>query len=103
MNPFRSGVFDRCDQQYGRQDMGEQDRSFLGRMGAFAMHAKHNSTATTKAARDAAFERFVDAVDPQRVLDPADRLKRAKAAQRLHLLRLSARSAEVRRQRRAAR
>jgi hypothetical protein len=81
----------------------EKDHELWGRIGAYAMHAKHDARETTKAARAAWNQRFEDEVDPERVLDPEDRAARAAAARKAYMLRLSLKSAQVRRERSAAR
>ena len=43
----------------------------------------------TQAARDAFFRRFLDEVDPERKLDPADRERRAKHARKAYYQRLA--------------
>lgn len=50
----------------------------------------------TRPARAAFAARFEREVDPGRVLDPAERRRRAEAAMRSHMLRLAARSAAAR-------
>ena len=58
--------------------------------------------ARTKAARDAAFQRFVDEVDPHRRLSVTERIRRAKHARRAHMIRIALKSAEARRELREA-
>lgn len=79
----------------------EPDFSELGRIGAYRQHAMHSARETTSAARAAFMARFEDEVDPERVLDPAERATRASAAMKAHMLRLSLRSRRVRRDRAA--
>ena len=73
------------------------DRSTAGRIGALARLAQYDPKVLTEKAR-AAFvtNRFENEVDPDRTLEPAERTRRAAAARRAHMLRLAARSAEVR-------
>lgn len=56
---------------------------------------------TTTAARQAFLSRFDDQVDPQRVLAPAERARRADAARRLHMSRLSLKSSLTRSKKKA--
>lgn len=84
-----------------RVDGDSPDYSLLGRIGAYRLHAMHDARETTKAARDKAFQRFEDEVDPQRTLDPKERRTRALAAQKAYMLRLALHSARLRRQRAA--
>jgi hypothetical protein len=74
-----------------------QDRSALGRLGAHALHSKYDSKALTAPARAAFYTRFEDEVDPDRLLDPKERARRAQHAFRAHMLRLALASAEKRR------
>ena len=57
--------------------------------------------AATQAARDGLQRRFEDEVDPDRVLDPAERARRAESAKRAHFTRLAQKSAEARKNRSA--
>lgn len=54
--------------------------------------------ARTAKARAAAAARFERLVDPEGVLTPAERAKRAEAARRAHFQRMAFKSAQVRRQ-----
>jgi hypothetical protein len=75
----------------------------LGRIGALTMHSRNDARETTKAARAAFDRRFELQVDPEGLLDPADRAARARAARRAHMLRMSMKSAKMRRERAARR
>jgi hypothetical protein len=83
-----------------RPDKG--DLSLLGRIGAFAQHRQYDTRETTKKARETFDEYFVDLVDRDRVLDPAERLRRVKAARKEHYTRLALKSAQARRGRKVA-
>jgi len=79
------------------------DRRTAGRLGAHSTHARHDSRAITAAARRASYhDRFEKLVDPDLILEPAERAKRADHARRAWYLRLSERSREVRAARKAA-
>lgn len=56
---------------------------------------------TTEAARAAAWDKFLDQVDPARALAPAERQRRAEAARRLHMTRLALRSSQARSKKKA--
>ena len=73
-----------------------------GRLGAYEQHARHSAVKTTVKAREAAWRRFEDMVDPDRKLDPEERHTRALAARRAALIRMSLRSRDVRRARKLA-
>lgn len=57
--------------------------------------AAHEKWAQT--ARQAFLDRFERQVDPDGILDPAERARRAESAKRAHFLRLSLKSARARR------
>lgn len=77
------------------------DASARGRIGAFRLHAMHDSRALTQAARRAFLSGFERQVDPAGILDPAERERRALYARREHFARLARASAQSRRQRSA--
>lgn len=79
--------------------MTPEERSLRGRIGAHAQHAKHPIEKTTAAGLAAAFSRFEKEVDPEGVLDPKERRRRANHAQREHMLRISLLSAKARKRR----
>ncbi len=72
-------------------------RSLRARIGAYALHAKHDARETTAAARAAALARFEREVDPDGKLLPAERARRAGFARKAHFARLALKSARVRR------
>lgn len=57
--------------------------------------------AATAAAREAALARFEKLVDPDGVLTPSERAKRAECAKRAHYQRMALKSAQARRARQA--
>jgi hypothetical protein len=68
-----------------------------GRIGGLTAWALNDAETMIAPAHRGFRSRFENEVDPGRVLDPAERSARADRAQRAHILRLAARSAEVRR------
>ncbi len=76
-----------------------EERSLRGRAGAYAQQAAYDTRETTKAARVAFQDRFLDEVDPNRELPEIERLRRAEAAMRSHMARLALKSAQARRKR----
>lgn len=78
--------------------------SLRGKIGAYAAHARHGGRAMTAKARKAAWERFLDQVDPNRELPEDERIKRAKSAQSAHMASIQYRSSQARKakKRRAA-
>lgn len=72
-----------------RDRLSPAERSLRGRMGAYALHARYDARQTTAAARDAFLRRFLDEVDPGRVLPESERLRRAAAARKAYFTRLA--------------
>jgi hypothetical protein len=69
-----------------------------GRLAAHALHARvADPTAHTAPARKAFLDRFEREVDPDGILPPADRARRAGHARSAYFLRLSLASAKARR------
>ena len=78
-------------------------RAEAGRIGGLIASARNDPRQLTAEARRAfTVDRFERQVDPEGVLDPQERRRRADAARKAHMLRLAARSAEVRAGRKAA-
>ena len=77
------------------RNMGEL--SLLGRLGAYTQQAANDTRDTTKAARAARDEQFVDQVDPERTLPAKERARRVEAARKAHFTRLSLLSSRARR------
>lgn len=73
--------------------------SLRGRIGAHQLHATHDSRETTASARAAFLARFEREVDPDGVLDPAERARRAGHARSAYFARLALLSAGARRRR----
>jgi hypothetical protein len=77
-------------------------RSQRAKLGAHSMHAANDSREVSAPARAAFRRKFEDQVDPERVLTPAERVRRANHAFKAHMTRLSLKSAKVRAARKAA-
>jgi hypothetical protein len=77
------------------------ERSLVSTIGAYALHAKYDSREVTAPARARFLERFVDEVDPDRVLPEAERLRRAAHARKAYFARLALKSVQARRARKA--
>jgi hypothetical protein len=87
-------------------DLTPDERTTRARMAAHAMHSKYDSRAITTNARKAGPgnpEYFFDQVDPDRTLDPVERLRRAEHAKKAHFHGLALKSAKARRAKAAAR
>ncbi len=86
-----------------RDRLSPAERSLRGRMGAYVVHARYDPRQTTAPAREAFLRRFLDEVDPGRVLPERERLRRAAAARKAYFARLAYLASRRRRQRRARR
>ena len=69
-----------------------------GRIGAYRLHATQDPRATTAKARAAFLARFEAEVDPDGVLEPGERRRRAMAARRAYFASLAMRSTQARHQ-----
>jgi hypothetical protein len=79
------------------------ERVLIARLGAFERWKQcGDTTAATAPARQGLADRFVREVDPQGVLDPAERARRAESARKAFYIRLALKSAQARRARRLA-
>lgn len=72
-------------------------RSQIARMGALAKHAKHDPRPLMLKANKAFMESFERKVDPDGVLEPGERARRAEMERRLHFQRMAYASAKARR------
>lgn len=77
-----------------------QERSLRAKIGAHALHAAHDPSETTSKAREAFRSKFERQVDPEGILIPEERQRRAEHARKAYFAKLSFISARVRRQRR---
>ena len=82
--------------------MTPTERSIRGRIGAYALHAQHDARETTAKARATFLERFEIEVDPEGVLPPEERQRRAMAARKGYFAKLALKSAQKRRAKKAA-
>jgi hypothetical protein len=67
-----------------------------GRIGAYRLHATYDSREITAPARARFLARFLDEVDPDRVLSETERQRRAVMARKAHFARLALKSARTR-------
>lgn len=68
-----------------------------GRIGAHVTHSRHDPRDLTAPAREAFLLRFEQEVDPDGVLSPDERRRRAEHARKAHMARISRLSAIARR------
>jgi hypothetical protein len=81
--------------------MTPEQRSLQARMAAHSLHARvANPAAHTAPARRAFLDRFEREVDPDGVLKPEERARRAEHARKAYFLKLALASAAARRRRR---
>lgn len=86
-----------------RDRLSPAQRSLPGRMGAYVVHARYDPRQTTAPARAAFLRRFLDEVDPGRVLPEPERLRRAVAARKAYFTRLAYLASRSRHRRRLRR
>lgn len=67
------------------------------RLGAYSLHAHCDSRELTEPARAAFNRKFLDAVDPDRTLPEAERLRRAECARKAYFVRIGMLSSKARR------
>jgi len=72
------------------------ERTLRARLGAHALHAKHDARLTTAAARAALLTKFEREVDPDGALTPEERQKRAEHARKAHMTRIALLAARAR-------
>lgn len=82
--------------------MTPDERSRRARLAALTRWSKESPAANAARGQAGLMARFEREVDPDRALPEAERSRRATAALRAHMLRLSNRSRVVRRKRKAA-
>ena len=80
----------------GATPLTPAQRTLRARIGGFALHSKYDSREITAPARAAFLRRFEIEVDPEGVLAPNERAKRAKAARSAYFTRLSFKSSQKR-------
>lgn len=74
------------------------NRQLRARIAAHAMHAQHDGRRVTRSARKAFLDRFEREVDPDELLSPQERARRADQARRSYFSALALKSAQARRQ-----
>lgn len=77
--------------------LSPSEASLRGRIGALRLHATHDPRVTTANARAAFLSRFEREIDPDGLLGPAERARRAALARRAYFAKLSLLSARARR------
>ena len=73
-----------------------EQRSQRARLGAYTQQATYDTRETTRAARNAFNQRFIQQVDPDGTLSERERTRRALAARRAYFASLALRSAIAR-------
>lgn len=80
--------------------MSPEQMSLRGRMGAHAVHSRHDSRDLTAAARKTFLDRFEREVDPEGKLPQGERARRAAHARKAYFTQLAWKSAKARKKRR---
>lgn len=80
--------------------MSPAERSLRARAAAYKLHSLYDSRELTANARSAMRDRFAREVDPDGILSPAERERRAECARKAYYSSLAAKSARARRERR---
>lgn len=86
-----------------RPRRSHDELSRYGLLGALEQQARNDMRETSRPGRDAAFARFLDAVDPNQELPHDERMRRAKAKQRAQMIRIAMKAASRRRNKSTAR
>jgi hypothetical protein len=87
----------------GDEPTREAERSLRARLAAYALHAQRDPRETTANGRAAFLARFDREVDPEGLLEPGERRRRAEQARRAYFARLSLAAVKARQARRTAR
>ncbi len=73
-----------------------QEAALRGRIGGYSKAARHDPVEGTSAARSAFLARFEREVDPEGVLTPEERARRAEYARKAYFARLALKSVQAR-------
>lgn len=73
----------------------DPQRVLIGRIGAYTVHSRYSGCELTRPARAAFWSKFEREVDPDGVLDPAERARRAEMARKAYFARLALKSAQA--------
>jgi len=79
------------------ESISPAERSLRARLAAHALHGKRDRRETTAKARAAFLAKFDREADPEGVLPPEERQRRAESLRRAHFARLALASAKARR------
>lgn len=74
-----------------------EDRALIARIAAQARWARHDPAEQGRRMRAGLEQRYLDDVDPGRILTEAERLRRAACARQAHMNRMALKSAQARR------
>jgi hypothetical protein len=83
----------------GVNQRANREQALRGRIGGYAKASRYPKGELTRAAREQFLAKFEKEVDPEGLLPPEERQRRAKAALRAHMARLAGKSATARRRR----
>ena len=85
----------------GNEPASRAERSLRARLAAYALHAQRDPRETTANGRAAFLARFDREVDPEGVLEPEERRRRAEQARRAYFTRLSLAAVKARQAKRS--
>jgi len=102
MRDKRSALALPANDSQERRGVTAAERSLRARLAAHALHAQHDPRKTTANGRAAFLARFEREVDPDGVLEPEERRRRAEQARRAYFARLSLAAVKARQAKRAA-
>lgn len=80
----------------------KSERSLQAKAAAYALHSQRDSRELTVAARAGRWAKLLATVDPNNNLSEPERVRRAEALRKSQLYRAALKSAQVRRERKAA-
>jgi len=83
--------------------MTEKQQQKAGRIGGLSKSSRYDPQTLTGKARQSFLARFERDVDPEGILEPLERQRRAEAARRAYMSRLAMKGAETRRKRKSGR
>jgi hypothetical protein len=82
--------------------MSHGERVLLGRIGAYTALSRHSAYEMTEPARRGFASKFEREVDPEGLLEPEERARRAEMARKAYFARLALLSAQARRKKAAS-
>jgi hypothetical protein len=82
--------------------LSSEERSLLGRLGAYTLHSTHDSQELARKSCDTLLRKIEQSIDPQGSLPAQERQRRVYQALKAHYTRMALKSAKVRREKAAS-